>query len=107
VAWSTPDETLQNEATARLIAWHFEVEPELLQVFRIISDTEDAPDEPIELLEVNEVNAATFATGSVKPFSFSPSDVPYRTVVSEITPTSWSACAATSFPCQQVVARGG
>lgn len=74
----------KNDAAERLIAWHFKVEPKLLQVFRIVSDNEDAPDEPIKLLEVN---AATFATGSVEPFSFSPSaDVPYRTVVAEITP---------------------
>ena len=74
----------KKDAAERLIAWHFEVEPERLEVFRIVSDDEDAPDEPIKLLEVN---AATFASGSIEPFSFSPSaDVPYRTVIAEITP---------------------
>lgn len=76
--------TSKKEAAERLIAWHFEVEPELLEVFRIVSDDEEAQGEPIKLLEVN---AATFATGSIEPFSFAPSDdVPYRTVIAEITP---------------------
>jgi hypothetical protein len=74
----------KKEAADKLIAWHFEVEPNLREVYRIISKDEDDPDEPIKLLEVN---AATPPSGSVDAFTFAPSgDVPYRTVVAEITP---------------------
>jgi hypothetical protein len=74
----------KKEVADELIRWHFEVEPDLSMVFRIVSDNEDSLDEPIKLLEVN---AATIATGSVEPFSFAPSkSVPYRTVIAEITP---------------------
>jgi hypothetical protein len=71
-------------AAEKLIAWHFEVEPDLVEVLHIISDNEDASDEPIKLLEIN---AATPPSGSVDPFSFAPStETPYRTAVAEITP---------------------
>jgi hypothetical protein len=74
----------KKEAADSLIDWHFHMEPELVEVYRFVSDNEDAPEEPIKLLEVN---AATFASGSVDPFSFAPStETPYRTVVAEITP---------------------
>jgi hypothetical protein len=74
----------KKEAADNLIDWHFQVEPELLEVYRIASDNEEAPEEPIKLLEIN---AATPASGSVDAFSFAPSaDTPYRTVVAEITP---------------------
>lgn len=74
----------KKEAAEKLIAWHFDVEPELLEVYRFVSDNEEAPEEPIKLLEIN---AATPPSGSVEVFSFAPSaDTPYRTVVAEITP---------------------
>jgi hypothetical protein len=71
-------------AARRLIEWHFTVEPELREVYRIVVDDEGSQEEPIRLLEVN---AATVATGSVEPFTFSPTkEIPFRTVIAEITP---------------------
>lgn len=74
----------KKEAAQNLIRWHFQVEPHLIEVHRIIADNEDAPDEPIKLLEVN---VATPPSGSVEAFSFAPSaETPFRTVIAEITP---------------------
>jgi hypothetical protein len=77
----------KDEAVRELAEWHFSVEPDLMQVIRIVSDNEDAPNEPIKLLEVN---AATMATGSIEPFAFSASEsVPFPTVIAEITPEEY------------------
>jgi len=74
----------KDSAARRLIDWHFTVEPELREVYRILMDDEDSQEEPIRLLEVN---AATVATGSVEPFTFSPTaEIPFKTVIAEVTP---------------------
>lgn len=74
----------KDAAARRLIQWHFSVEPELREVYRIVMDDEGSQEEPIRLLEIN---AATVATGSVEPFAFSPTEeIPFRTVIAEITP---------------------
>jgi len=74
----------KDAAARRLIQWHFAVEPELREVYRIVLDDEGSQEEPIRLLEVN---AATVPTGSVEPFTFSPTkEIPFRTVIAEITP---------------------
>jgi hypothetical protein len=75
---------VKDAAARRLIEWHFTVEPELREVYRILVDNEESREEPIRLLEVN---AATVSTGSVEPFAFSPTqEIPFRTVIAEITP---------------------
>jgi hypothetical protein len=75
---------VKDAAARRLIEWHFTVEPELREVYRIVVDNEESQEEPIRLLEVN---AATVSTGSVEPFTFSPTqEIPFRTVIAEITP---------------------
>ncbi len=75
---------MKDAAARRLIEWHFSVEPELREVYRIVMANEDSRDEPIRLLEVN---AATVPTGSVEPFTFAPTaEIPFRTVIAEITP---------------------
>ncbi len=69
-------------AARRLIQWHFGVEPELCEVYRIVMDDEESQEGSIRLLEVN---AATVPTGSVEPFTFSPTkEIPFRTVIAEI-----------------------
>ena len=74
----------KDETVRELAAWHFEVEPDLTRVVRIVGDNEDAPGDPIKLLEVN---AATVATGSVEAFAFAPSpSVPFATAIAEVTP---------------------
>lgn len=99
----------KDAVVAELIRWHFNIEPQLRQIVRILSENEDDPKEPIKLLEVN---AATFPTGSVEPFGFAPSaEVPCFTTIAEITPeefdlvkqgeidlpTGWSLARATPF----------
>ena len=76
---------LSRHAAARLlIDWHFEVEPELREVYLIAPDEESTQDEPIRLLEVND---ATFPTGTIEAFVFSPTDeIPFMTAIAEITP---------------------
>jgi hypothetical protein len=79
---STPH--TKDAAARRLIQWHFTVEPELREVYRIVMDDEGSQEEPIRLLEIN---AATVPTGSIEPFGFSPTEeIPFRTVIAEITP---------------------
>lgn len=74
----------KDAAARRLIDWHFTVEPELREVYRIVVDDEESQEEPIRLLEVN---AATVPTGSIEPFAFSPTqEIPFKTVIAEITP---------------------
>ena len=76
---------LSRHAAARLlIDWHFRVEPELREVYLIAPDEESTQDEPIRLLEVND---ATFPTGTIEAFVFSPTDeIPFKTAIAEITP---------------------
>ena len=70
------------EAAKRLSDWHFEVEPGMRQIFYI-----ELPGDRFGLLEINE---HTPPTGSVEPFVFAPSsDIPYTTVVAEITPEEY------------------
>jgi len=72
----------KDAAARNLIQWHFTVEPELREVYRM--DDEGSLEEPIRLLEVN---AASVPTGSIEPFGFSPTEeIPFRTVIAEITP---------------------
>lgn len=75
------------DAAKRLSAWHFEVEPGMRQIFYI-----ELPGDRFALLEVNE---HTPPTGSVEPFVFAPSDdIPYTTVVAEITPDEFQRLRA-------------
>jgi hypothetical protein len=79
----------KDEVAARLIAWHFRIEPELRAIYRILSANEDAAGEPIKLLEVNE---ATVETGRVVPFAFGPAgDIPCASAVAEVTPAEMDA----------------
>ena len=74
----------KDEIAQKLIDWHFEVEPEITEVYRFIAPDEDNVSEPIKLLEVTE---ATMTVGSVMPFGFGATEeIPYRSVVATITP---------------------
>lgn len=67
-----------------LIRWHFQVEPGLVRVYRVISKNEDDPREPIKLIEVND---QTVSTGSFEAYGFAPTlDVPFPTLIAEVTP---------------------
>lgn len=74
----------KDEAAAQLIDWHFQVEPGLEQVFRVIADDEGSPDEPIKLVEIT---TGTIPTGRVEAFVFRGTpECPYRTAIAELTP---------------------
>ncbi len=76
--------TKKDEIAKKLIDWHFEVEPEITEVYRFIAPNEESDAEPIKLLEVSE---ATLTAGYVMPFGFgSTEEFPYRSVVALITP---------------------
>jgi hypothetical protein len=73
---------------AEVIRWlvdhHFRIEDGLQHILIIRGPRFEDPQDPIKLLEVN---ANTVPTGSVEPFSFSPTaDVPFITEIAEITP---------------------
>lgn len=79
----------KDKVAKSLIDWHFRIEPELREVYRIISADEDADGEPIKLLEVN---AASVETGRVVPFAFGAAgDITYPSVVAEVTPAEMDA----------------
>jgi len=70
--------------TARLLAnAHCESEPAIREIIRLVNDTENQSAEPIKLLEVNP---ATSPSG-ILPVVFGPDppDVPYPSIVVEVT----------------------
>ena len=74
----------KDEIARKLIDWHFEVEPEITEVYRFIGPNEESDAEPIKLLEVSE---ATFTVGRVISFGFGPtSEFPYNSRIATITP---------------------
>lgn len=82
----------KDQVAQRLIASHFEIEPHLLAVYRIVAEDELSATEPIKLLEVN---AATVATRTITPFLFAPTqEVPFPTVIAEVTPRELAALQA-------------
>lgn len=81
--------TTKDDAAQRLIEWHFQVEPYMQEVYRILMDNEDSEGEPIRLLEVNEL---TVPTGTVEIFVFAPSkEIPFKVAIAEITPEELQA----------------
>lgn len=70
----------REHAARQLIAWHFEVEPELREVYALVG----GEGEPIRLLEVNE---ATVRSDRFEAYVFAPTrDVPFPTAIAEVTP---------------------
>ena len=74
----------KDEAAQDLNDWHFQTAPEIVKVYRFLSDDENADDEPIKLLDVN---SETLATDRVTPFGFARTEeIPFPTVVAMVTP---------------------
>ncbi|MCA9542074.1 MAG: hypothetical protein KC620_24425 [Myxococcales bacterium] len=70
----------RDQAARKLVAWHFEVEPGLREVYLLVG----ADGEPIRLLEVNE---ATVPSDRFEAYVFAPTkDVPFHTAIAEVTP---------------------
>lgn len=79
----------KDQVARELIEAHFNIEPHLQAVYRVMTENEASATEPIKLLEVN---AATVATGEVTPFEFAPTqDVPFPTIIAEVTPAEFEA----------------
>ena len=74
----------KEQAIPELLEWHFQVDPQMVKVYRFLSPNEDDPREPIKFLEVSP---DTPASGSVMTFTFGGTEeVPYSTTVATITP---------------------
>jgi hypothetical protein len=87
----------KSEAARLLAAIHFDVEDGLTHVYRLHASmqAESREEEPIKLLEVHE---GTVATG-VLPLRFSPTpDVPYSSVIIEVTPEEFERIQRRELP---------
>lgn len=86
----------KNAVADELIRDHFDVEPQLIEIYRMISDNEDDPSEPIKLLEVN---AIAISSEELAPFWFAPTkETPFSTVIAEVTPADLKRLSALGFP---------
>ena len=73
----------KNEIAQELAEAHRNFEPDIVQIFRILALNDDSPNEPLKLLEVNPDTPPS----GIIPVSFGPGgDVPYASVIIEITP---------------------
>lgn len=82
---------------ARLLAQaHREAEPAIIRIVRLVARNEADPHEPVKLLEVNP---ATSPSG-VWPIAFAPDppDVPYPSVVVEVTPDEYAQIVRHQLP---------
>jgi len=72
----------KSEIARALAEAHRRVEPEISQIFRVVAEREDDPAEPVKLLEVTVTPQA-----GIVPISFGadPPDVPFPSVVIEVT----------------------
>ncbi len=70
---------------------HGQMEPSLVAVYLLRSSRKEEADEPIKLLEVNQVAFA----GGVIPVHFGPvGEVPYPSVIIELTPEEFASLQA-------------
>jgi hypothetical protein len=84
---------LDKDEVARVLAdAHRAIEPSITRIVRLVGPNEADGREPIKLLEVN---AATSASG-IWPIAFTPDppQVPYGSVVVEVTPAEYHAILA-------------
>ncbi len=76
--------TKKDESAERLIDWHFSVQPDMREIYRIIMPSEDEPNDPIRLLEISD---STLPTGEVMAFGFrADGDIYYPSIIAEVTP---------------------
>lgn len=86
----------KDEAVQELVDWHFEVDPEITEIYRFLGPNEDDPREPIKLLDVT---TGTLVAGRVMTFGFGPTpEIPYSTVVATITPEEMEQIARQQMP---------
>lgn len=74
----------KEEAVREMVVWHYEVDPNMTEVIRLLSVNEDDPKEPIKFLEVSPDMPAS---GSVMTFTFGGTkNAPYSMRIATITP---------------------
>ena len=74
----------KEQAVHELIDWHFQSDPDIVEVYRFITSNEKEEREPIKLLEVTP---ETLRTGRVDTFSFrGTEEIPYAIVIAIIAP---------------------
>ena len=74
----------KEEVIPELLEWHFQVDPEMVKVYRFLSPNEEDAREPIKFLEVSP---DTPASGSVMTFTFGGTEeIPFLTTIATITP---------------------
>ena len=74
----------KNEITRRLAGHHYEIEPGLVEIYRLTGPDESLAGEPVKLLEVNN---DTVSAG-VLPLHFAPMPaigIPFPSVIIEVT----------------------
>jgi len=87
-------ERSKDDVAEALIAHHFRIEPGMIEIYRL-DDPEDA-EAPIRLLEVC-LHAVPM--GKIMGFGFAATaEVPYATVLAEITPSELDQLRATGLP---------
>ena len=78
----------KDQIAQRLARAHREVEPEIVRIVRLLGHHEAELTEPVKLLEVNP---GTSPSGVVPiAFAADPPDVPFATVVVEVTPSEYA-----------------
>ncbi|HLM75584.1 MAG TPA: hypothetical protein VK459_22880 [Polyangiaceae bacterium] len=85
----------KDEIARALAAAHRNLEPTITRIVRLLGSREADQSEPIKLLEVNP---ATSPSG-IWPIAFTPDppEVPYGSVVVEVTPDEYSAIVGTAL----------
>jgi len=86
----------KNEIARLLADAHRAFEPAISRIVRLVSDRENEAREPVKLLEVNP---ATSPSG-IFPIAFTadPPEVPFPSVVVEVTETEFQQIAAGTLP---------
>lgn len=86
----------KDEVAAALAVAHRAVEPTITRIFRLLGPDEADERTPIKLLEVNTATAAS----GVWPIAFTPDppDIPYGSVVIEVTPDEYDAIVNHRLP---------
>lgn len=82
----------KDEIVESLARSHYEIEPGMKRIFRLLSPDETALDEPIKLLEISDETIA----GGIVPIYFGPyprSGVVYPSVIVSITPAEYERLA--------------
>jgi hypothetical protein len=81
---------VKDDFARKLADAHRSLEPSIERILRIVAPGEDRSNEPIKLLEVNHDTSPS----GIVPIAFGPSaDLPFPTVVVEVTPDEFELLA--------------